>query len=82
MSVFIMSMISGISFSASGLVYDEKILIMVGISVMAFTAVTWWFWVMFLIKTLMRFTENTKSNTVIIKDHIKTIRHLIKKLDK
>ena len=48
-----------------------------GVILMATVCVSWWFWVMYIIRSMMRMTDNTLKNVAEIKTDIQHLKILL-----
>ena len=48
-----------------------------GVILMATVCVSWWFWVMYIIRSMMRMTDNTLKNVAEIKESIEHLKILL-----
>lgn len=75
-------MVVGFIMALSGIYINDHAFSYVGIGMMTVTSITWWFWVMFIIKDMFERVERTGDRIVEVKQELGVIRALIKNLFK
>ena len=75
-------MVAGFILSLFGIHINNHAFSYLGIGMMTVTSVTWWFWVMFIIKDMFERVERTGDKLVEVKQELGVIRALIKNLFK
>lgn len=75
-------MVAGFILSLFGIHINNHAFSYLGIGMMTVTSVTWWFWVMFIIKDMFERVERTGDKIVEVKQELGVIRALIKNLFK
>lgn len=80
MFVAIVAMLAGLSVSLLGLDRDQHNLVLIGLSIIAAVCVSWWFWVMFVIKTMLTATDKTTNGLQDIKTKLGELRTLLQGL--
>jgi hypothetical protein len=70
-------MIIGLGISLWAVAHHNDFLAICGIVLIGVVCVSWWFWVMFVIKTLVDFYAKTDTGLVEIKYGLKDIRKMI-----
>ena len=71
-------MVAGFILSLFGIHINNHAFSYLGIGMMTVTSVTWWFWVMFIIKDMFERVERTGDRIVEVKQELGVIRALIK----
>lgn len=74
----IVLMMAGLGMSLWAVSHQNNFLAVCGIALIGVVCVSWWFWVMFVIKTLVDFYAKTDSGLVEIKYGLKDIRAMIR----
>lgn len=74
-------MILGCSVSFYGIYNQDTVLVYLGLAVIATTCVSWWVWVMLVIRSIIRFTQNAALNISDIRDGIKDVRQLFQEYE-
>ena len=74
-------MFAGLGISIWGISTDHNLTIWLGISAIAVCCVSWWCWVMFVIKTMIECTDKTTRGLGEIKYDLREIRGIVKVLD-
>lgn len=72
-------MIAGFSISLYGLDQDHHNTVLVGLVTVIAVCVSWWFWVMFVIRTMIRCTDETTSGLEELKTGIREVKTLLAK---
>lgn len=75
-------MVVGFILSLLGIHTNNHAFSYLGIGMMTVTSITWWFWVMFIIKDMFERVERTGDRIVEVKQELGVIRTLIKNLFK
>lgn len=73
-------MLVGLCVSILGLNKDQHNLIVIGLAIISVVCVSWWFWVMFVIKTMLSATDKTTNGLLDIKTKIGELKGLIQGL--
>jgi hypothetical protein len=73
----ILSMSGGLALSLWAVFHQNDFLAIFGIVVIGVVCVSWWFWVMYVVKTLVNFYTATDSGLVEIKYGLRDIRKLM-----
>jgi phosphoglycerol transferase MdoB-like AlkP superfamily enzyme len=81
MTLAITLMIAGLGLSLWAVAHHDDFLAICGIVLIAIVCVSWWFWVMFVIKTLLDFYSKTDVGLVELKYGLKDIRVMIKEYE-
>jgi hypothetical protein len=71
----------GLGISIWGINTDHNLTIWLGISAIVICCVSWWFWVMLVIRTMIQCTEKTQQGLGEIKYDIREVRTMIRDLD-
>lgn len=74
-------MIAGLGLSLWAVAHHDNFLAICGVVLIAIVCVSWWFWVMFVIKTLIDFYSKTDVGLVELKYGLKDIRVMIKEYE-
>ncbi len=74
-------MLTGFCVSLLGLDQDQHNLVIVGLGIIAVVCVSWWFWVMFVIKTMIKGTDKTTSGLHDIKTKLGELKALVQVLN-
>lgn len=80
MFVAIITMLSGLCISLLGVGQNQQDLVLIGLGIIAAVCVSWWFWVMFVIKTMLTINDKTTNGIQDIKIKIGEIRNLVQGL--
>jgi hypothetical protein len=75
----IIAMIIGFVISLYGLDQDNHNTVIVGFVTVAAVCVSWWFWVMFVIRTMIRCTDKTTAGIQELKTGIHEVKTLLTK---
>ena len=78
----IILMVAGFAIALAGVYTNDHAFSYVGIGMMVITSVTWWFWVMFVVKDMFERVENAGDRMQEVKEELGLIRALIKSLFK
>jgi hypothetical protein len=81
MLVAVIAMLTGLSMAVWGLGFDNIKATWIGLVIIAAVCVSWWFWVMFVIRTMMNCTEQTQRGLNEIKYDIREVRGMVRDLD-
>jgi hypothetical protein len=81
MFVAIVGMLLGMTVSLYGIGHENKEAAWIGLITIMAVCVSWWFWVMFVIKTMMECTDKTQKGLGEIKSGISEVRSMVKDLD-
>ncbi len=77
----VLLMMSGLGMSLWAVAHHNDFLAICGITLIGVVCISWWFWVMFVIKTLIDFYSKTDVGLVELKYGLKDIRVLIKEYE-
>ena len=77
MFVAISMMLSGLAISVYGLGVDNHRTVFVGLTAIGVVCVSWWFWVMFIIRSMIANTERTLTNIESIRHDLNIVKTLI-----
>ena len=80
MFVAIVAMLTGLAVSFLGLDRDQHNLVLIGLGIIAAVCVSWWFWVMLVIKTMITTTDKTTNGLQDIKTKLGELRSLLQDL--
>jgi hypothetical protein len=75
----IIFMLSGFGISVYGLGVQSYETALAGVITIGTVCVSWWFWVMFIIRSMMANADRTIANVADIKADIREVRSLIEK---
>jgi len=78
--ISILSMIAGFVLACYGVKADNDLLAYIGLVSIIVTCITWWAWVMLVIRSMWIRTESALSLVDEIKQGIKEVRQLIREL--
>jgi type VI protein secretion system component VasK len=81
MFVAIMGMLSGLAVSIWGVGHENLQATWIGLVIIMAVCVSWWFWVMFIIRAMMDCTERTQRGLGEIKYDLREVRHMVRDLD-
>jgi type VI protein secretion system component VasK len=81
MFVAIVGMLLGLAVSIWGVGHENLQATWIGLVLIMAVCVSWWFWVMFVIRTMMECTEQTQQSLGDIKSGISEVRHMVRDLD-
>jgi hypothetical protein len=81
MFVAVIGMLLGLAVSMWGIGHDNAKAAWIGIITIGAVCVSWWFWVMFVIRTMMECTTKTQQGLGEIKYDIREVRNMVKDLD-
>jgi hypothetical protein len=81
MILAIVLMMTGLGLSLWAVAHEDNFLAICGIVLIATVCISWWFWVMFVIKTLIDFYTKTDSGLVELRFGLKDIRYLIQEYE-
>ena len=81
MFVAVIGMLLGLAASIWGIGYDNIKAAWIGLVLITAVCVSWWFWVMFVIRTMMECTAKTQQGLGEIKYDLREVRHMIRDLD-
>jgi hypothetical protein len=70
-------LLAGFGVSIWGLLAKSNGIIIAGFATMVVVCASWWFWVMFVIRSMIKYTERTTVNIGDIKIGIYELRRLI-----
>jgi hypothetical protein len=77
MFVAVVAMLTGLCISILGLEKNQETLVFTGLAIIAVVCVSWWFWVMFVIKTMLRINDKTTTGILDIKTKLGELKALI-----
>ena len=78
MFIAVVLMMSGLAISIYGLGVDNHRTVIAGLLTISTVCISWWFWVMFIIRSMIDSTERTLSNIESIRLDLDTVKTLIK----
>ena len=81
MFVAVISMLIGLSISVWGIGYDNIKAAWLGLILIAAVCVSWWAWVMLMIRTMIDCSEKTQRGLGEIKYDLREVRTMIRNLD-
>ena len=81
MFVAVVAILAGLAISAWGLGYGNIKATWIGLVIIVSVCISWWFWVMFIIRTMIDCTEKTQQGLGEIKYDIREVRTMIRDLD-
>ena len=81
MFVAVVAILAGLVMAAWGLGYGNIKATWIGLVIIVSVCISWWFWVMLIIRTMMECTEKTQQRLGEIKYDIREVRHMIQDLD-
>lgn len=76
MYLSVLAMALGFAASLTGAYTHDYVMVYVGFGVMVIVCVSWWVWVMMVIKVMIDFTNNAASGISDIRHNIKEVRQL------
>ena len=77
----ISAMLVGLALSVWGIGHDDIKATWIGLVLIVAVCVSWWFWVMFVIRTMIDCTEKTQRGLGEIKYDLREVRTMVKELD-
>ena len=80
MFVAVIAMLVGLCISFLGLEKNQEDLVFVGLAIIAVVCVSWWFWVMFVIKTMLRINDKTTTGILDIKTKLGELKTIIQEV--
>lgn len=80
MFVAVIAMLTGLCLSLLGIDSNQHGLILTGLGVISAVCVSWWFWVMFVIKTMLSTTDKTTNKLNEIKAKLNELREILQGL--
>ena len=81
MFVAVIGMLLGLTISIWGIGQNNTQAAWIGLITIGAVCISWWFWVMFVIRTMVECTEKTSSSLTEIKLGIQEVRGLVRELD-
>jgi quinol-cytochrome oxidoreductase complex cytochrome b subunit len=81
MFVAIIAMLAGLAVSVWGIGHENIEAAWIGLITIGAVCVSWWFWVMFVIRTMIECTDKTNQGLSEIKTGIKEVRGMVQELD-
>ena len=81
MFVAVVGMLLGLAVSMWGIGHDNVQAAWIGLMTIGAVCVSWWFWVMFVIRTMIECTGKTQQGLGDIKQGIKEVKFLVRELD-
>jgi hypothetical protein len=81
MFVAVVAILAGLVMAAWGLGYGNIKATWIGLVIIVSVCISWWFWVMFIIRTMIDCTEKTQQGLGEIKYDIREVRTMIRDLD-
>jgi hypothetical protein len=82
MVVSIFAMIAGFVLSMIGVYHNNYLFAYGGISLIIMTCISWWIWVMIVIKSMWDYTHSTVTNVQEIQQDISGVRQILQILKK
>ena len=76
----VLFMIAGFFLSLWALDTGYTQMVYIGLAIIALVCVSWWFWVMIVIKTIMNTTERTSTNITTIRDDIGKLKTIVRSI--
>lgn len=80
MFVAVIAMLTGLCISLLGIDRHQNGLVLTGLGIISAVCVSWWFWVMFVIKTMLTTTDKTTSKLNEIKAKLNELREMLQGL--
>jgi len=77
MFVGIIAMLAGLCIGFLGLEKNQENLTFTGLTIIIAVCFSWWFWVMFVIKTMLRINDKTTTGILDIKTKLGELKTLI-----
>jgi hypothetical protein len=77
----VIAMLVGMCISMWGIGHDNIKATWIGLITIGTVCISWWFWVMFVIRTVMKHTAQTEQGLDEIKQGIREVRGLVQDLD-
>ena len=81
MFVAVIGMLLGLAVSMWGIGHDNAEAAWIGLITIGAVCVSWWFWVMFVIRTMIECSNKTQQGLGDIKQGIKEVKSLVRELD-
>ena len=81
MFVAVVGMLLGLAVSMWGIGHDNVQAAWIGLITIGAVCVSWWFWVMFVIRTMIECSNKTQQGLGDIKQGIKEVKSLVRELD-
>jgi hypothetical protein len=81
MFVAVIGMLLGLAISMWGIGHYNAKAAWIGLITIGAVCVSWWFWVMFVIRTMIECTDKTNQGLSEIKTGIKEVRVMVQELD-
>jgi hypothetical protein len=81
MFVAIVGMLLGLAVSVWGIGQNDIKATWIGLIMIVAVCVSWWFWVMFIIRTMIECTEKTQRGLGEIKYDLREVRCMVRDLD-
>jgi uncharacterized membrane protein len=81
MFVAVIGMLLGLAVSMWGIGHDNAQAAWIGLITIGAVCVSWWFWVMFVIRTMIECTEKTQQGLGDIKNGITEVKRIVRDLD-
>jgi len=78
----VVTLLSGLMISLFGVYSQDHTLAYSGLVVIALTCVSWWIWVMIVIKSMWEFAQSTVENVFEIRTGVKEVRKLVEEYKK
>jgi len=75
-------MISGFAVSLHGIHHQDYDIIYIGMVIIGITCISWWIWVMSVIKAMWDFTQNTVNKVQEIRQGVNEVRILFEEYKK
>ncbi len=77
----VIAMLFGMCISLWGIGHDNIKATWIGFATIIIVCVSWWFWVMFVIRTMINHTSQTRMSISEIKQGIREVRGMVQDLD-
>jgi 4-amino-4-deoxy-L-arabinose transferase-like glycosyltransferase len=81
MFVAVIGMLLGLAVSIWGIGHENIKAAWIGLVLIVAVCVSWWFWVMLIIRTMIDCSEKTQQGLGEIKYDLREVRHMIQDLD-
>lgn len=82
MLLSVITMITGFAVSLHGIQHQDYDIIYVGMMIIGITCVSWWIWVMSVIKAMWDFAQSTVNKVQEIRQGVKEVRKLFEEYKK
>jgi type VI protein secretion system component VasK len=74
--ISVFTMVLGFLISAYGVYSHDELFVYSGIVLIGITCMSWWIWVMIVIKSMWDFTQNTRNRVVDIRESIREVKDI------